>query len=147
MPAGRPKELTPELLETAHTYSEFPDGADIKTWEPGYKKHGQVIPTIEGFAIYVGIHRDTVYAWEKENDEFSDIVEGIRSLQAQMLINKGLSGAFNASISKLLLSGKHGYIEKTETDVTSKGEQITQPISHELVQEFNDFIKEKTKAK
>lgn len=79
------------------------------------------LPSIEGLAYYLGIHKDTIYAWEKEHEEFSDVIGDLRAKQAQQLINKGLSGDYNPTIAKVLLT-KHGYIDKQ--DVTSDGKAI-----------------------
>lgn len=113
MTAGRPKKLTPELMEEARKYLSEMD-ISIHT----------LLPTIEGLAIALHISRDTVYEWEKENDEFSDIVAQLRADQGQKLIQNALLGKYNATIAKLILSGKHGYVEKTETDVTTNGESL-----------------------
>lgn len=111
MPAGRPTSYTPELIERAKDYLD------------NFHNSKDVVPSLEGFAIYLGIHSSTVYEWLKEPDkeEFSDIVERIMDTRAQMLQNKGLEGVFNSNITKLLLS-KHGYVEKS--DVTTDGKAI-----------------------
>lgn len=113
MTVGRPKKLTPELMEEARKYLSEMD-ISIHT----------LLPTIEGLAIALHISRDTVYEWEKENKDFSDIVNQLRADQGQKLIQNALLGKYNATIAKLILSGKHGYVEKTETDVTTNGESL-----------------------
>lgn len=141
---ARPTKLTPELLELAVGYvTPKADGKEV-----GYQKHGDVIPTIEGFAQYVGISRDTVYAWERENPEFSDIADSVRQLQGRMALNGGLKGTFNATISKLLLSSKHGYVEQSATDVTSKGEKLepSTSVDGSAVDAFVKHIKHDTSA-
>lgn len=86
-----------------------------------YKEKLKVnLPTIEGLAVYLGIHKDTVYDWEKKYPEFSDVTNALRGKQAKELINKGLSGDYNPIIAKLLLM-KHGYTDKSEIDQTVKG--------------------------
>src|SRR5678809_369422 len=57
------------------------------------------LPTIEGLALYLGIHKDTIYEWEKEYDEFSDVTNVLRAKQADRLINMGLSGDYNPLIA------------------------------------------------
>jgi hypothetical protein len=84
------------------------------------------LPTIEGLALSLGVHRDTVYAWEETATsvekpstiltQFSDIVKRLRTYQAEKLIQNGLSGRYNPTITKLILSGKHGYVEKQATE-------------------------------
>ncbi|MGA6102108.1 terminase small subunit [Psychrobacter pocilloporae] len=104
--AGRKSSLTPELITKAKLYiNEFREG-------------GFVLPTVEGLAYYLGVARSSVYKYEGENSEFSDIVETVRQLQAIMLINGGLMGDFNASIAKVMMT-KHGYSDKQEIDNTS----------------------------
>lgn len=117
MPAGRPTTYSEILLEKAQDYLKVLP-AD------------EVIHTVAGLAVYLGISRDTVYEWAKEEDErgkltkpeFSDIVVQILANQEKSLVNKGLEGKFNATISKLLLA-KHGY--KEESDVTSGGDKMS----------------------
>jgi hypothetical protein len=114
MPGGRPTKYTEELIEKARGYID-------------YAKQQDEIPTIEGFAIYLDIRRETVYAWKDEEDkeEFSNITDTILKEQAKTLINKGLSGEYNASITKLLLT-KHNYTDKQ--DITSNGQTLPTPI-------------------
>ncbi len=109
---GRPTDYTPELLGKARAYLEE------------FKPESGVLPTIEGLALHLGISRQTVYAWRSEilegtkelaKPEFTDIVERILATQAKTLIEKGLSGDFNSSITKMML-GKHGYSDKQEIE-------------------------------
>ncbi len=81
------------------------------------------IPTIEGLALYIGISRSTLYLWRDEQKEFSDIIDELQEMQADRLLNNGLSGDYNPTIAKVLLT-KHGYregIEQTGKD----GEKLT----------------------
>lgn len=73
------------------------------------------LPTIEGLARYLKIHKDTVYTWRKEKPEFSDLIDDLLAKQADALINNGLSGDYNSTIAKVLLT-KHGYTDKQEID-------------------------------
>lgn len=79
------------------------------------------IPTKGGLAVHLGVSRETLYAWAKEYPQFSDIMEQMGAIQEERLINNGLSGDYNPTISKVLLT-KHGYIDKQ--DVTSDGKAI-----------------------
>ena len=71
------------------------------------------LPSIEGFALYCGFNKDTLYEWEKQYKEFSDDMKVLRASQANILINKGITGEYNSIIAKVLLS-KHGYREGIE---------------------------------
>ena len=122
---GRPTKLTPELIALAKEHlSTF----DISAYT--------LLPTIEGLALELKISRETIYQWEKEDEEFSDIVREIREKQAQKLIQLALAGKYNASIAKLILSGKHGYVEKTESAV--KIQEVTPILGGVTKQVGND---------
>jgi len=118
-PGGRPTKYTPALLRKAHAYVA---GA--------YEQEGEIIPTIEGLALYLGIYRGTIYAWDDDGNkpEFSNIVRECEMKQCSKLINSGLAGNYNASIAKLMLS-KHDYIEKTKQDFTSGGKPLQNLIT------------------
>jgi len=112
---GRPTKYSKETLEIANTYVNG-----------GYEEE-EVIPTIPGLALAIGIARSTVYEWAKEGDkeEFSDIVEDLLARQEMKLVKGGLTGEFNSNITKLNLT-KHGYSDKQEIDAKG-GFTITMP--------------------
>lgn len=127
---GRPTEYSEEILEKAEAYiQECQD-----EWDEFHKTRGDKsdsyervlnvkLPTIEGLAVRLKLSRETIYDWETKYPDFSDILEELRAIQAERLLNMGLSGDYNPLIAKLVLS-KHGYIEKKDIDHTSKGKQI-----------------------
>jgi len=120
MAGGRPSKYGPEILEETAKYLV------------NYKDSGDLIPSIAGLAVRLGVCRDTLHTWSKEDDkpEFSDIYAKLLATQENLLVNNGLSGAFNASITKLVL-GKHGYSEKTE-----QGFDPEKPLQHNMTVEF-----------
>lgn len=94
-------------------------GEKSDTFERTLKVH---LPKVEGFALFIGVHKDTLYAWAKENDEFSDALQKIIVLQHNILVDNALSGNYNPLIAKLMLSHNHGYKEKS--DMTTNDESI-----------------------
>lgn len=127
MAGGRPTEYNSEVISRAKAYlSECVDEAYQLIKSDGDKttsfenKVRVKLPTIEGLALYLKIHKDTVYAWEKEHEEFSDVISELRQKQAEALINNGLSGDYNPTIAKVLLS-KHGYKEEVKTEQEHSG--------------------------
>lgn len=100
---GRPSDYTSEIVAKARDYVTS-----------GYKNESQVVPTIEGLAMYIGKSRSTVYDWasQPEKSEFSDILELCNAKQTVMLTSGALSNVMNANIAKLML-GKQGYSEKS----------------------------------
>jgi len=110
---ARPTKYTPELLEKANQYLE------------DWRTLGDMIPSHEALAMYLNLNRSTLYDWREHEDkaEFSNILDQILTMQHRELMNNGLSGDFNAAITKLAL-GKHGYSDKVDSDVTTKGQKI-----------------------
>jgi len=133
---GRPSSLTEELIDKAYAYLE--ETSNLSTTA--------LLPTIEGLALHLHISRDTLYEWEKENNDFSDILEELRQAQANKIMQNSMLNRYNSTISKLMLS-KHGYIDKSEQDVTSKGEALNQPVTADVLETFISKVKNDTKQK
>lgn len=121
-PGGRPTEFSEDIVNKAITYLE--DCEDevrsfVSMQGDGYTKYEEKlvvkIPTIEGLARYLKIHRSTLYEWKKTHVQFSYIIEELQQKQAERLLSNGLSGTYNSTIAKVLLT-KHGYTDKTEVD-------------------------------
>ncbi|CAQ85207.1 MULTISPECIES: DNA-packaging protein [Photorhabdus] len=119
---GCPTKLNDELISRAKEYLYG-----------GYVEHEAVIPSVAGLACYLDIARSTIYEYAKQSNEFSDTLEGILALQESKLINKGLVGEFNATITKLMLAN-HGYSDKQEIDHRSPdGSMSPKPTTIRLV--------------
>lgn len=108
---GRKTKLTPDIVEKAKEYVLG-----------GYRDVGDVVTSHVGLAQYLGVSKSTVYLWIDGDDDlslaFSDYALAAFEKQENLLMNGGLSGVYNANITKLLLS-KHGYSDKVETANTS----------------------------
>ena len=104
MPGGRPPKYGPKLLEKAQEY--------LDAWK---KDDEQAIPTIAGLALHIGVARETCHVWAKdpEKDQFSHIYRDLMAQQNFVLANKGITGEFNSTITKLMLT-KHGLSDKQE---------------------------------
>lgn len=118
---SRPTDYNPEILQKAKDYlaKAIDDEYTVGDKERPIYKIRVKLPSIEGCAVFLGIHKDTIYEWEKIHPEFSDVIEALRATQAERLINEGLAGTYNPTISKLLLA-KHGYVEKSEHEINDK---------------------------
>jgi len=109
MKTGRPEEYKGEA--TIKKVNEYLDSC--KDEYVGLAKIVVRLPSIEGLALYLDISRSTLYLWKENHSEFSDILDKLLSRQAEVLLNKGLSGDYNPTISKLVLA-KHGYRDSQE---------------------------------
>lgn len=109
---ARPTIYNEEILEKAKEYFlHLPED--------------EMLHSLEGLAEYLDVSRSTIYDWisQEEKEEFSYIVDKILNKQGKTLINNGLIGKFNQSITKVMLS-KHGYREGIE-QMGKDGEKLT----------------------
>ena len=121
MTAGRPTSYSEDLINKSIEYLESchdeeiqeVTGISAKGTELYKTKLKVNIPTIEGLALFLKINKDTIYEWCKIHPRFSDVIDDLRAKQANALLNKGLSGDYNPTIAKVLLT-KHGYREGIE---------------------------------
>lgn len=85
--------------------------------------HSVSLPSKEGLALYLGVDLSTVYNWRDKYPEFAKVFTLITLVQAERLINKGLSGDYEKVMVRLLLS-KHGYKEQYGLSGEGEGEPI-----------------------
>lgn len=105
MAVGRPTKYNQDLQDKADYYAENWSEVDS-------------IPSRVGLCCYIGITKPTMYDWEKLHDQFSTTLEVIDALQEKTAVNKGITGEFNSTITKLVLAN-HGYSDKQELAHTS----------------------------
>lgn len=119
MPGGRPCEYDKKVQAKAEKY--LTDCKDVVLDD------GKVVkvnfPSVAGLAIYLKVARKTVREWAEKFPEFCTTYEEVLSEQEKRLLENGLNGAYNSTISKLVLAN-HGYHDKVDSDHTTLGEKI-----------------------
>lgn len=97
------------------------------------------IPTIEGLALALDLHKDTLYQWKSEYPDFSDVIDKAMKIQANRLMENGLNGTYNPTIAKVLLA-KHGYRDGIEMTGANGGaieiDDKTKDKKDSLIQSF-----------
>ena len=145
---ARPTDYNEKILEKTKKYVKDTEddeiqqtiGMSAKGTELFKNKIIVNIPTIEGLAYALQINKDTIYEWEKIHPEFSDVIDDLRAKQANALINKGLSGDYNPTIAKVLLT-KHGYRDSQEVTGKDGKDLIPETISKEKQEELMALLK------
>lgn len=119
---GRPTEYSQEIIEKT---LEYLSNCGVFTDPDTGKIISVNLPSIEGLAYEIKVSKNTLYEWEKKHTELKDVMDDLRAKQAQFLINNGLSGTFNPTITKVILT-KHGYREGI--DQTTNDKELPTPI-------------------
>lgn len=117
---GRPTSLTPELTEKAWEYVDSSDNMGVQA----------LLPTIERLALTLEVSRETLYQWESLSEEFSDILNKLRAIQADKLIQNGLLSRYSPVMSKMMLS-KHGYVEESKQEQSGEVKHTYEELDDE----------------
>jgi hypothetical protein len=126
---GRPNEYKKEYIDEADNYladcqdeyTEFHKTRGQKS--DSYERIIKVkLPSIEGFALRLNVSVKSLYNWSAKDKNFLQALEKIKTEQKQRCIEFGLSGDYNPTIAKLILSANHGMVERNDT--TSGGKPI-----------------------
>ncbi len=136
---GRPSKYDPSFVEEIDKYLETTGREQTK------------LPTIYGFAIWLGVDTDTLNNWAnakvKDADgnntdellypEFFGALKRLKDLQAEQLVNDGIYGGkeVNATIVKLLLQNNHGMKERVDQTTNDKD---TSPVLVKFIENEND---------
>ena len=102
-PGGRPSKFNTRTIRKAREY---------------IKGEIDVVPTVAGLCVHLGIARKTIYQWLKDNinQEFSNTMALMPEVRERRLINGALKGDYNSNIAKLILTTNHGYSENNQKD-------------------------------
>lgn len=143
-PGGRPTVATPENVAKAQAYV---DGEwQKRTFGPKAKGWKIIMPTVEDLALYLGIDHTTINA----RPEFSPVLQQLKGIQANTLVNGGVVGVLNPVMTKMVLASKHGYVEKTAqaVDNTSSDGSMSpkEPVDKSVVDSLIAGLKDQTKA-
>ena len=123
---GRPTKYSEEFIGKVDEYLASRQDDEYEVGDRGFTKIRVKLPTIEGFAVYIGVNKTTLYEWDKKYPEFSNSLDKIKQEQQERLLDNGLAGTYNSTIAKLILSSNHGMREKS--DVTTDGKELPTPL-------------------
>ena len=107
-----------------------PEYCDLTKYLASCKAKG-TLPSICGYAVYLEVAESTIVLWGKKNKEFSVSLGRLLTISKQTLINKGLKGKYNSTITKLILSSDHGMRERLDTTSGDKPIETTKPLTIE----------------
>ena len=130
--------LTKGVLEYLRCFREEVKGDDYIALRNAQKdKKGKVslfreiVPTLEGLAIYIRRSVPEIESYTKENENFDNAVDAVLLEQARRLITGGLLNKFNQGTVKTMLV-KHGYINKEEVIDNTVRPELTAKLERDL---------------
>ncbi len=106
MRTGRPTLYNDQIIVDADEYIN------------DFKSQGDAIPSVAGLSRWLKVSRDSLYEWSSRYPTFSDTLEKLLAEQERLALNMGITGEWNGTICKLVLSN-HGMIEKKQIDNVS----------------------------
>jgi len=144
---GQPTKYKPEYCQQLLDYFSVPPYKQV--WKPIPTKHGQLIdvpmdeasdfPTLAGFAIKIGVSRDTLLEWSKAHSEFSGAYKRAIDFQENFLAvngNKGLiPGPFAIFTAKNILKWRDKQPDEVDTIVNNNVGQISDEELDAKIQE------------
>lgn len=146
---GRPIEYSREILKKAEQYLDDCEDEEVQVVKQSSEKYEMFdnklkvrLPSKGGLAVRLKVSRDTLYAWAALYPEFSDIMERLGAIQEQRLIDNGLAGDYNSTITKLVLV-KHGY--RDAVDVKSTEVPIDEELKKKGDAAVDEYLNEKKK--
>jgi hypothetical protein len=145
MAGGRPTKYKKKYCKMMIDYFNKQD-FEVVLVKDGNKQEKEIeipakFPTFEGFAIEINVHRETLLNWCKEFPEFFDTYKRCQGYQKRILIENGLRGNYNCLFAKFVAINATDMREKTEMDITSKGEQINNLSEEELNKKIEEKLK------
>lgn len=122
---GRPTKYDPSLCEKVDEYLALKQDEykqiiiDTGEGEPkSVTKLKVSLPTVSGFSLFLDVNESTLYEWKGKYEDFSKSLGKIVKEQKDRLVDMGLSGEYNSTIAKLILSSNHGMSDKIQHDAS-----------------------------
>lgn len=148
---GRPPKYRKEFVQKLLDYFDVDVVeriVDDPTGKGGSRTFYQAmrVPSIEGFAGSINVHKDTIYNWALEKypedypneklrgtlkyPKFSDALSRVQTIQEGMVFEYGMAGMLDKSLAAMYFTNKLGFRNKSEVEnkeeVTHKWEDMTE---------------------
>lgn len=124
---GRPTLYKPEYVEELLEYFDQEPYVEVEKTVPTKKGPVQInvdeatdFPTLAGFAIKIGVHRDTLHEWSKKYPEFSDAYKRAKDFQENYIATNGMKGLVNPAFAIFTAKNVLGWRDKLETSGNSE---------------------------
>jgi hypothetical protein len=150
--AGQPTLYKPEYVQ------EFLDYFDVEPYREVMKKihtkQGDVIeipenesndfPSLSGFAVKIGVHRDTLLEWSKVHPEFGAVYSRAKDFQENFILVNGNKSLIHPQFGMFTAKNVLGYRDKQpdEVDViVNNNNQFQKMSDEELASKERELLK------
>jgi hypothetical protein len=125
-PGGRPSDYDPrhitEMLEFFQNWEPFRE-VEKEVASGGRKviikeKLVNYPPTLNKYAIKLGIDRKTLRRWAEDNPEFRPTYDACKTIQEEWLSDRGTTGEYHAGFTQLMLTNHSDIKQKVTHEVT-----------------------------
>ncbi len=148
---GRPTKYDPQYSEDILEYFSVEPWREVPvvtTYKDGTTKEDSKmvandLPTFEGFARKIAVHRETLLNWLESYPEFFDAYKRAKDIQKDLLITNGLQGLYSAPFAIFTAKNITDMKDKTETEVTNPDGSLN-AYNPELAAKFTSFLKKET---
>lgn len=127
MPPGQPTKYDPKYCEEIIEYFS------VKPYEIAMEEvvsQGRVVqrttevasdyPSFAGFAVKIGVHRETLLNWCKANPQFFDAYKKAQSLQENWVLTNGMRSNVNVPFGIFIAKNNLGYKDKQDVEIEQK---------------------------
>jgi len=80
------------------------------------------LPTLAGFAVKIGVCRDTLNQWSKDHEEFSDAIKRAKECQENILVTNGLQNLYAQPFA--IMASKNILNWRDKKDITTDDEKL-----------------------
>lgn len=112
-PEGRPTDYNPNYCQMLLAYF------DVKPYEENKmgKLEASDFKSLAGFAISIGVHRETLLNWSKQYPEFFDAYKRAKDFQENYLVINGMRGLINPAFSIFTAKNVLNWRDKKDIEV------------------------------
>lgn len=127
---GRPTKYNPKYCEEIIKFFDREAFTVVGTRENGTEVMAPCkLPTFEGFAISLGVNRDTINEWVKQHDDFSVAHKRAKDYQKEILMQNGLLGLYDKTFAIFTAKNVTDMSDKQEIDHQSSDGSMTPRIT------------------
>lgn len=131
-PEGRPTDYNPKYCQMLLDYF------NVKPYSKNSlgKLEASDFKSLAGFAISIGVHRETLLNWSKQYPEFFDAYKRAKDFQENFLVVNGMKGLINPAFSIFTAKNVLNWRDKRDVEIPENSlEKLTDEELDTLIRE------------